>query len=159
MADTLRLGCRHGHSPTPVKTREREPVPPSSIVGVMTVDDQAVFRRVAREVIEATAGFQHLGEATSGEEALALADELRPDLVLLDVCMPGIGGVETARRISASYPAATIVLISTAKVEDVAPGFASCGASAFIRKEHFGPAALRRLWSEHGDPSKRTAAG
>jgi DNA-binding NarL/FixJ family response regulator len=123
----------------------------------MTVDDQDVVRRVAREVIEAKDGFQHLGEATCGEEALALADELRPDLVLLDVCMPGIGGIETARRISASHPASTIVLISTATVEDVAPGLASCGASAFIRKEHFGPAALRRLWSEHGDRSSRTA--
>jgi len=120
----------------------------------MTVDDQAVFREVAQEVIEATAGFEHLGEATCGEEALELADELRPDLVLLDVCMPGIDGVETARRLHASHPALTIVLISTASVEDVAPGFASCGASAFIRKECFGPAALRRLWSEHGDPSR-----
>ena len=55
--------------------------------------------------------------------------------------------------------AKTNAQLATAKVEDVAPGFASCGASAFIRKEHFGPAALRRLWSEHGDPSKRTAAG
>ena len=62
-------------------------------VGVMTVDDQAVFRRAAREVIEATDGFDHLGDAGSGEEALALAGELDPDLVLVDVRMPGIGRV------------------------------------------------------------------
>jgi len=124
----------------------------------MTVDDQAAFRSVAREVIEATAGFQHLGEATSGEEALVLAGELGPDLVLLDVCMPGLDGFETARRLSASSPSLMIVLISAANVEDVVPGLSSCGASAFIRKEHFGPAALRRLWSEHGDPSKRAPA-
>ena len=84
---------------------------------------------------------------------LALAGELGPDLVLLDVCMPGLDGVETARRLSAAYPSSMIVLISTANVEDVAPEFASCGASAFIRKDYFGPAALRRLWSEHGDSS------
>lgn len=139
-------------------TSERGPVTHPRIVGVVTVDDQAVFRRVAKEVIETTAGFEHLGEATCGEEALTLADELRPDLVLLDVCMPGIDGVETARRLHASHPALTIVLISTANVEDVAPGFASCGASAFIRKERFGPAALRRLWSEHGDRSNPSRA-
>ena len=81
-------------------------------VGVLTVDDQAAFRQVAREVIEATAGFVPLGEAASGEEALALADVVTPDLVVLDVQMPGIGGLETARRLSASHPTATIVLIS-----------------------------------------------
>jgi DNA-binding NarL/FixJ family response regulator len=117
------------------------------IVGVMTVDDQAVFRQVAREVIDATAGFQHLGEAGCGEEALALADEVGPDLVLVDVRMPGIDGLETARRLKASHPASTIVLIST----EVGPsGVESCGAAAFLRKEDFRPSALHRLWAEHG---------
>jgi two-component system, NarL family, invasion response regulator UvrY len=64
--------------------------------------------------------------------------------------MPGIDGVETARRLSASHPASTIVLISSASLEDVPAGFGSCGAAEFVRKEDFGPATLRRLWSEHG---------
>jgi two-component system, NarL family, invasion response regulator UvrY len=119
-------------------------------VKVMTVDDQAVFRDVARDVIEATVGFEHVGEATCGEEALALADKLGPDLVLVDVCMPGIDGLETARRLSASHPASTIVLISTASLLSVPSGFASCGAVAFLRKQDFGPSALQRLWTEHG---------
>jgi DNA-binding NarL/FixJ family response regulator len=123
---------------------------PRSVVGVMTVDDHPVFRRAARDVIEATAGFEHVGEATCGEEALALADELGPDLVLVDVRMPGIDGLETARRIRASHPASTVVLISTACLEDGASGIASCGAAAFVRKEDFGPSVLRQLWAEHG---------
>ncbi|HEY6605078.1 MAG TPA: response regulator, partial [Gaiellaceae bacterium] len=57
-------------------------------VGVLVVDDQAYFRRVALEVVGATSGFQPLGEAASGEEALALAAELSPELILLDVRMP-----------------------------------------------------------------------
>ena len=99
-------------------------------VGVITVDDQAVFRQVLREVIEATTGFEYRGEATCGEEALALADEVGPDLVLVDVRMPGIDGLETARRLRASHPATTIVLISTASPECLPSRLASCGAVA-----------------------------
>jgi two-component system, NarL family, invasion response regulator UvrY len=120
------------------------------LVGVMTVDDQAVFRQVAREVIEATAGFEHLGEVTCGEDALALADEVGPDLVLVDVRMPGIDGLETARRLRASHPASTIVLISTEGLDGLPAGIESCGAVTFLRKEHFGPSMLQRLWAEHG---------
>ena len=120
------------------------------IVKVMTVDDHAVFRDAAREVIEATVGFVHVGEATSGEEALALAEELDPDLILIDVRMPGIDGPETARRLGVSHPDATTVLISTAEVESLPGGFATCGAAAFVRKQDFGPSLLRRLWAEHG---------
>jgi two-component system invasion response regulator UvrY len=133
-----------------METGERGAAMRGPDVRVMTVDDHAVFRRVAKEVIEATAGFEHVGEAKCGEDALALADELGPNLVLVDVCMPGIDGLETARRLTASHPASAIVLISTASLQGRASELASCGAAAFIRKEDFGPAMLRRLWSEHG---------
>ncbi len=119
-------------------------------VGVITVDDQAAFRDVAREVIEATAGFEPIGEAACGEEAVVLAGDVEPDLVLLDVRMPGIDGLETARRLSAAHPAATIVLVSTERLEGPSAGVESCGAAAMIRKDEFGPSTLRRLWSEHG---------
>jgi two-component system, NarL family, invasion response regulator UvrY len=118
-------------------------------VKVMTVDDQAVFRAAAREVVEATAGFDHVGEAGSGEEALALAQRLDPDLILIDVRMPGIDGLETARRLRLSRPAATTVLISTADAESLPRGFATCGAVAFVRKQDFCPSTLRGLWAEH----------
>ena len=119
-------------------------------VGVMTVDDQAVFRQAAREVIDATDGFEYLGEAASGEEALALAGELDPDLVLVDIRMPGIDGFETARRLSAAHPASTVVLISTESPEEPPSGDELFGAAVFVRKGDFGPALLRRLWFDHG---------
>ena len=119
-------------------------------VGVMTVDDQAVFRQAAREVIESTDGFEYLGEAGSGEEALTLAGELDPDLVLVDIRMPGIDGFETARSLSAAHPASTVVLISTEWLEEDPSGDELFGAAAFVRKKDFGPALLRRLWVDHG---------
>ena len=79
---------------------------------VLTVDDQAVFRGIAREVIDATPGFESVGEAASGEEALAAVDRLEPELVLLDVRMPGLDGIEVARRLRATHPDTLLVLIS-----------------------------------------------
>jgi two-component system, NarL family, invasion response regulator UvrY len=135
--------------PTSVEMSEPPGRPARTVVGVMTVDDQAVFRQAAREVIDATVGFEPLGEATCGEEALALADEVSPDLVLIDVRMPGIDGLETARRLNTAHPAATIVLISTETLDDLPSSVRSCGAVAFVRKQDFGPPMLRRIWAEH----------
>jgi DNA-binding NarL/FixJ family response regulator len=115
----------------------------------MTVDDQEVFRSVAREVIEATPGFEPAGEVASGEEALEVVEALRPQLVLVDVRMPGMNGVDTARQLSAAHPELVIVLISLEDESD-APSSTGCGAVTFVRKQDFGPSLLSRLWSTHG---------
>ena len=127
---------------------------PREFVGVVTVDDQAMFRRVARDVIEAAAGFELLGEAACGEEALALADEVDPDLVLMDVRMPGMDGLETTRRLCAAHPTAAVVLVSTDDPPDLTA--VACGAVAFLPKRAFGQVALQRLWDAHG--SRRPGA-
>ena len=128
-------------------------------VGVLVVDDQATFRRVAREVVAATPGFEPLGEAASGEEALALAANLRPELILLDVRMPVMDGIETARRLSTEHPGAVIVLISIDYSSELPDEVGSCGAKALIWKRDFGSRALRRLWDAHGDPDSRASRG
>jgi DNA-binding NarL/FixJ family response regulator len=127
--------------------------PPSSdhaAVTVATVDDQEVFRSVSREVVEATAGFEPAGEAASGEEALRMVDAVQPQLVLVDVRMPGMNGVETARRLRSAHPELVIVLISLEDWSDVPSTLAESGAAAFVRKQDFGPATLRKLWDAHG---------
>jgi DNA-binding NarL/FixJ family response regulator len=121
----------------------------SVVVRVVTVDDQAVFQRAAEVVIEASPGFELAGQAASGNEGLAAVEQLRPDLVLLDVRMPGMDGVETARRLTASRPEVVVVLI-TVKEPAEAPGASTCGAVRLVSKRQFSPALLRELWSDHG---------
>ena len=118
-----------------------------TIVRVLTVDDQAIFRGVARDVIDATAGFESIGEAASGEQALEAVDRLVPELVLLDVRMPGLDGIEVARRIVASHPEVIVVLISIEERVDV-PSIAQLERVPLVRKQDFGPGLLRRLWAD-----------
>jgi DNA-binding NarL/FixJ family response regulator len=118
-------------------------------VRVLTVDDQAVFRGIAREVIDATAGFESVGEAASGEEALAAVDRLAPQLVLLDVRMPGLDGIEVARQLRTAHPDTLVVLIS---IEDPIdhPSAAQLGEGVpLVRKQDFGPRLLTSIWRDH----------
>ena len=129
-----------------------------SSVGVVTVDDHEGFRRSIRDVIDATPGFELLGEAVSGEAALGVVAELAPALVLVDVRMPGMDGFETARRLRSSHPAATIILVSSDDVAESAHN--SCGAAAFVPKREFCGATLTRVWEEHGArPAPRAVLG
>jgi DNA-binding NarL/FixJ family response regulator len=115
-------------------------------VGVLTVDDHEVFRRAARGLIEATPGFETLGEAASGPEAVALAARLHPDLVLVDVRMDGMDGLETARRLRGAEPDAVVVLVSIGEFPEVPPG---TGAAACVPKQELSVARLLELWDAH----------
>ena len=95
-------------------------------VRVLTVDDQEVFRIVAREVIDATPGFEPIGDVSGGEEALSAVQRLDPEMVLLDVRMPGLDGVEVARRLRATNPGTLVVLISVEEPMDI-PSAAAAG--------------------------------
>lgn len=128
-----------------------------SEIGVLVVDDQAPFRSVVRDVVAATAGFELVGEAASGPEALGTADAVRPDLVLVDVRMPVMDGVETARRLRAARPEAVVILISADDRRELPDGVETCGAATLARKQDFGPLALRRLWVSHGRRDSRRA--
>jgi two-component system, NarL family, invasion response regulator UvrY len=121
-----------------------------SPIGVLIVDDQLSFRHVARLVIEATPDFVLLGEASSGEHAMAALDELHPDLVLIDVRMPGMDGIETATRLHSQDPAPVVVLISIEEPPHLPMRVASCGAAEIVRKQDFCPGLLRRVWQKHG---------
>jgi DNA-binding NarL/FixJ family response regulator len=114
-------------------------------VNVLAVDDQSVFLRTARSLIAATPGFVQVGEATSGEEALELARDLRPDLVLVDVRMPGMDGIETARRLREDDPDVAVVLISLEEVPDLESAVERAGATGYIRKQDLSMRTLGAL--------------
>ena len=118
-------------------------------VRVLTVDDRAAFRVIAREVIDATPDFAAVGEATSGEEALAEVERLHPELVLLDVRMPGIDGVEVARPLRETHPEMLLVLISADDLIDLPAAARMAGTVLFLRKQDFGPRTLKRIWGDH----------
>ena len=119
-------------------------------VRVLTVDDQEVFRRVAEDVIAATPGFVVAGEAASGYDALDAVERLAPQLVLCDVRMPGLDGIEVARRLAATHPETVVVLISLGDRADLPTALLLGDTVPLVRKQDFGPVLLRRLWREHG---------
>lgn len=122
-----------------------------SVVTVLIVDDQAPFRRAAAAVVKMTRGFEVVGEAASGEEAVELVGSLAPQLVLMDINMPTISGIEATRRIRAEHPDAVVVLVSTYQADDLPGDAGTAGAVAYVNKEEFGPEVLERVWD--GRPS------
>ncbi len=115
-------------------------------VSVLVVDDQAPFRLAARAVIRRTDGFELVGEAETGEAAVEMAADLHPDLVLMDINMPGINGIEATSRIVADAPEAVVFLCSTYERSDLPEEAGESGARAYINKEELGPVVLRDLW-------------
>jgi two-component system, NarL family, invasion response regulator UvrY len=133
-----------------VDVPSKAPARNDGAVSVLTVDDQPYFRDAARDVIGATPGFEPVGEVCSGSEALAVVDELRPQLVLVDVRMPGMDGIETTRRMKAVHPEVVVVLISIEDMANLPATANTSGAAALVRKQDFKPSLLRSLWTAHG---------
>ena len=124
--------------------------PKHLVASVLAVDDQPIFLRAVRELINATAGMHVVGEAGTGEEAVELVEQLHPDLVLMDVCMPGRGGVQAARDIKAAHPSTIVALLSTTHPDELSCQAGSCPADALIWKSDLRPHLLEEIWQRHG---------
>jgi DNA-binding NarL/FixJ family response regulator len=120
-------------------------------VSVLVVDDQVPFRLAARSVLRRSPGFQVIGEAETGEAAVELVADLHPDLVLMDINMPGISGIEATRQIVSADADVIVFLCSTYPLADLPGDAASSGAQAYVNKEDLSPAVLARLWERRGD--------
>jgi two-component system, NarL family, invasion response regulator UvrY len=119
-------------------------------VRVLVADDQQLFRAAVRDIVAATPGFTIVGEAASGEEAILSVEAIRPELVLMDVRMPGIGGCRATKILVDHHPEVVVWLV-TAEAATALPGIAgSCGAAGVADKRALTPRVLREFWEGRG---------
>lgn len=119
-------------------------------VRVLIVDDQEPFRAAARMAVELTDGFDVVAESGSGQEALDAFRTLAPDLVLMDVQMPGMDGLEATRQLLEIDAAARVIVLSTYSADEFEQRALDAGAIAFVSKSDFTPDALSQVWSRAG---------
>jgi two-component system invasion response regulator UvrY len=121
-------------------------------IRVLVVDDHPRFRALMEHVVDGTPGFRAVAGACTGEEALAHLERSPADLVLMDVQMPGAGGIAAARVAAGLRQRPLVVLMSGDDRPDIEADPPAHGAVAFVRKERIDGAVLRRLWSQHAAP-------
>ena len=124
-------------------------------VRVMIVDDQEPFRRAGSAVVEAMNGFELVDVVETGEESVKRAEAVRPDLVVMDVNLPGMSGLEATRILRRMDAPPVVVLVSTYEHGDYDDETRECGAAAFISKSALEPSLLQRTWQEVGAHHRR----
>ena len=118
---------------------------PAARIGVMLVDDHAVVRMGFRLLIDGSPDMSVVAEADSGEEALRRIDEARPDVVVMDISMPGIGGLEAVHRILAKEPAARILVLSAHEDAMHARRVLKAGAAGYLTKRSAAEALIQAI--------------
>jgi DNA-binding NarL/FixJ family response regulator len=114
-------------------------------IRVLVADDHPVFRRGMRAILGAESGTELVGEATDGEEAVVLALEFRPDVILMDLNMPGVGGIEATRRILRTSPHIAILVISMFEDDDSVFAALQAGARGYLLKGALKAEILRSI--------------
>jgi two-component system invasion response regulator UvrY len=119
-------------------------------VRVWVVDDQASFRMASAATLDVMDDFVMAGQCETGESALERLRGDGADIVLMDIHMPGMGGIEAARQIHAEHPEVIVVLMSTYDADDLPAAAADCGAATYLHKERLCPDVLSRIWQTAG---------
>ena len=107
----------------------------SDVVSIVIVDDHAVVRRGLRELISTIPECEAIGEAANGEEAIRVVDELRPDIVLMDISMPVMDGVDATRAIMAAHPDTRVIMLTSDSAKSRVLGALEAGAAAYVLKD------------------------
>ena len=120
-------------------------VSPGAVTRVVIADDHAQYRRGMQIVVELEGTARVVGEASNGDEALAVCTRLRPDIVLMDVRMPGVGGIEACRRIRWAVPETRIIMLTMSDEEDDLFEAIKAGASGYLLKDVPGEEVLAAI--------------
>jgi len=104
-------------------------------VRVLIADDHRLFAEALRTILAADRRIEVVGLAASGEEAVQQAGELEPDVVLMDINMPGVDGVEATRRIRAGLPAAQVLMVTGSDSREDVDAARSAGAAGYVTKD------------------------
>jgi DNA-binding NarL/FixJ family response regulator len=109
--------------------------PPGDAIRVMICDDHALFRRGLIMVLESEEGIEVVGEAEDGEQAITRVADLAPDVVLMDVRMPRVSGIDATKAIATAVPAAKILMLTVSDEEDDLYDAIKAGATGYLLKE------------------------
>ncbi|WP_298742330.1 response regulator transcription factor [uncultured Microbacterium sp.] len=107
----------------------------TDVIRVIVVDDESLVRAALRVFLESADGFEVAGEAANGADAISLVRAVQPDVVLMDVQMPTMDGIEATRRLTREFPGIKIVALTTFSTERVVVPMLSAGASGFLVKD------------------------
>lgn len=112
---------------------------------ILLADDHPLLRQSIRNVLENQPDFQVVGEAGDGKEAIRLADELQPDVVIMDIGMPEIDGLEATRRIKASYPQMVVLVLTVHSDDEYVVGILQAGAAGYLTKSVLGEEVVQAI--------------
>jgi DNA-binding NarL/FixJ family response regulator len=147
-----------GHSGvTQMPGSRRSPTHRTRRARVLVVDDQAPFLAVLHELVSATLGLEVIAEARSGEKAIEAVSDTEPDVIVMDVWMPGIGGCAAAREIKAGWPSILVVLVSTSHPDEIALDPDAAFADALVWKSELDPRRLDDMWATCQDKRSGSA--
>jgi two-component system nitrate/nitrite response regulator NarL len=118
-------------------------------IRLLIVDDHTMFRQGLVSLLQGEAEFQVVGQAAGGQEALRLAGELQPDVVLMDVMMPEMGGVEATRRLLETTPHARILMLTVSEEDEDLLAAIQAGARGYILKNADADALLEAIRRVH----------
>lgn len=127
-------------------------------IRVLVTDDQALIRRGLALMIDAQPGLQVVGQAEDGEVAIRLSGETHPDVVLMDLNMPRLGGVAATRRITHELPGARVVVLTTFDTDDLVFDALQAGASAYLLKDASEEEVVEAIRAVHRGESRMTPA-